>query len=121
MAELSHYFGSDLQVSPTGDLSLASGSQAGQQRVLRRLLTNATDYIFHTDYGAGLPAQVGQPLDMAGIKAAISGQMLLEPSVAQKPPPVVTVTPIAGGVACSVRYTDATSGAPVSLSFDVNR
>lgn len=121
MTELVHYFGNDLQVSPTGDLSIASDSQARQQRVLRRLLTNVQDYIFHPEYGAGLPAQVGQPTDIAGIKAVIGGQLLLEASVAQSPPPVVAVTPIPNGVACSIKYTDNINGAPVSLTFDVNR
>lgn len=54
MPDLSHQWGSDLLIGPTGDLATASGTELGQQRVLRRLLTNASDYIWHLGYGAGL-------------------------------------------------------------------
>src|ERR1700739_2948205 len=91
MADLSHLWGSDLQVSPTGDLALATGTALTQQRILRRLLTNPGDYIWQLDYGAGLPRFVGTPGAAAGIQAVIRGQICLEPSVAQAPEPVIDV------------------------------
>ena len=54
MSDISHQWGSDLSIGPTGDFALVSGAILGQQRVLRRLLTNPGDYIWHPDYGAGL-------------------------------------------------------------------
>ena len=61
MPDLAHEFGADLQAGPTGDLALADGAALGRQRVLRRLLTNPGDYIWHPTYGAGLARFVGHP------------------------------------------------------------
>ena len=124
--DIDHYWGNDINVSPAGDLGVVSGVTRGQQRILRRLLTNPgdafgpPDYPAHPDYGAGLPRQVGTT-DLAGIKALIRGQMLLEDSVARLPEPVITVTPITSGVSVAIRYTDAESRTPATLSFNVNR
>ena len=123
--DLSQYVGGDLSSSGTGDLQTASGTLRGQQRVLRRLLTNPGDYIFHPTYGAGLPKYVGQVADLAKIKALILGQVLLEDAVAKSPAPVITVAPIqngaGGGFSVSIQYTDAPSKQPVSLSFSVSK
>jgi hypothetical protein len=125
LADLDQYIGGDLSPSATGDLQTATGTLRGQQRVLRRLLTNPGDYIFHPEYGAGLPRYVGQPADTAKITAVVRGQMLLEDVVAKTPAPAISVAPIpsadGGGFAVSVRYTDAPSGQPVSLSFQVSK
>lgn len=119
MIDIDQTFGGDLAASQTGDLATADGTSAGTQRVLRRLLTNPGDYLFHPSYGAGLPARVGTLADAAGIRALIRGQMLLEPAVARSPEPVVVVTDITGGIAVAIKYTDAASGAAAALSFDV--
>lgn len=123
LADLYHYIGGDLQASATGDLQTATDTIRGQQRVLRRLLTNPGDYIFHTDYGAGLPAYVGRVADVAKITALVRGQILLEDAVAKSPAPTISVKPIAspdgGGFAVTIQYTDAASGQPVTLSFSV--
>src|SRR5581483_995049 len=50
-----HYWGNDVSLSNTQDLLLVSGTVMGQQRVLRRLLTNPGDYLFDPNYGGGLP------------------------------------------------------------------
>ena len=124
LADLYHYFGTDLAPSNTGDLATATAIARGQQRVLRRLLTNPGDYIFQPEYGAGLARWIGATADLAAMRVLIRGQMLLEPSVASQPEPEVTVLPIAnqagGGFAVAIRYTDASSGEPVVLSFDVS-
>jgi hypothetical protein len=85
MNDLSHYYGGDIAVSPTGDLAPIDGAVRGQQRILRRLLTNPGDYIWHPDYGAGLPQYVGQTLDAPKLKALILGQMRMEDCVAKTP------------------------------------
>lgn len=125
MNDISQYVGGDLSPSGTGDLQAANGTLRGQQRVLRRLLTNPGDYIFHPEFGAGLPQYVGQPADIAKIRALIRGQILLEDAVAKTPAPVINVTPIrggvSGGIAVSIKYHDAASGQPVTLNFNVSK
>jgi hypothetical protein len=123
LADLDQYVGADLAASATGDLQTCQSTLRGQQRVVRRLLTNPGDYIFHPDYGAGLPGYIGRTADLAKIKALILSQMLLEDAVARQPLPAVNVKPIpsadGGGFAVTVGYTDAPSGQPVTLSFNV--
>lgn len=125
LADLYHYIGADLQASGAGDFQTVSDTLRGQQRVLRRLLTNPGEYIFHPTYGAGLPAKIGSVANIGEIKALVRGQMLLESAVAQSPAPVVNVAQIAsasgGGFSISIQYVDATTGQPVTLAFDVNR
>jgi hypothetical protein len=133
MSDLNHYFGSDLALSATGDLLKVDGTTQGQQRVLRRLLTNPAlldangnvtvqgDYIFHPSYGAGLPRMVGDTVNIPKIMGVIRGQILLEAAVARNPEPIIKVTEIQGGVSVYIHYNDAQTGKPVALSFDVNR
>lgn len=120
MADASHVFGSDLSVGPTGDLALSSGTAYGQERVLRRLLTNPGDEIWLLDYGAGLPGMVGQPTNARRIQAIARSQMLQEQAVARTPAPTVDVTvQNTGVVTASVRYADANTGEPATLTFPV--
>lgn len=121
MYDIYHYTGGDLSTSPAGDLRPVTGTERGKQRILRRLMTNPGEYVFHPDYGAGLGQKVGQNVNLNEWKALISGQMLLEEAVASNPAPSVSLSLIDGGVSVSVRYTDATSGTPETLSFDVTR
>ncbi|HTW27877.1 MAG TPA: hypothetical protein VME92_12175 [Acetobacteraceae bacterium] len=121
MPELSHLWGTDLGVSPTGDLALADGTLRGQQRVLRRLLTNAGDYIWQLPYGAGLAQFVGQPGGEAQIQAVVRSQIFQEASVARTPEPVIDVQIAPTGIAyVHIRYADAETGATQVLSFSVN-
>ncbi len=120
MADLNTVWQTDLSYDLTSDLLLAEGSQLGQQRVLRRLLTNPGDYFAHPGYGAGLPAKVGSLSVPAEIEAVVRSQMLQEQAVAQDPPPTVSVSTILNGIAVQVGYVDAVTGEPVLLTFDVN-
>lgn len=131
MSDIAHIYGSDVQVSPSGDLALATSPNIGVQRVYRRLLTNpqfsdsaanviATgDYLAHQLYGAGVARKIGSPQAIASTTALIRGQMLLEPAVAQKPPPVITLTPILNGLSASIQYTDSATSATQYLSFEI--
>jgi len=121
MNDLNQYFGADLSVSATGDLMPVDGDGRGQQRVLRRLLTNPGDYLFHPSYGAGVRRRVGDTLDLPKLRALIRGQILLEEAVAKTPEPQITLTPTPKGVTCAIRYADAVSKAPVILNFNVSR
>lgn len=120
MADLYHIFGTDLVVGNGGDLLTANGPVLGQQRVLRRLLTNLGDYIWNLTYGAGLPAMVGETVDVAKISGIVRTQLSREAFVAQSPPPTVSVvgTPL-GVVTATITYADATTSAIQVLSVDV--
>jgi hypothetical protein len=126
--DLFHYWGTDLTPGPTGDLQTVGGTVRGQQRILRRLLTNPAtdttpgDYIFEDTYGGGLPSFIGQTFDKQKITARINGQMLLEDAVAPIPPPVIDVAPIGTdntAFSVSITYQDAATNTQVTLSFNV--
>ncbi len=117
--DLAQFWGGDIARSPTGGLAAVSGTDYGTQRVLRRLLTNPGDYIWHPSYGAGLARRIGETLDLRAIEAVIREQMALEAAVAADPAPVIGVSTIANGVFVSISYVDANLGVPAGLSFQV--
>lgn len=115
-------WGNDLVLSSTGDLQMITGAIKGEQRVLRRLLTNIGGYIWHTNYGAGVPSYVGEPLSLdlyEKIKSTIKSQMFLEDCVSQNPQPVISIQTIQGGIYCQINYIDAPSKLPVVLTFNI--
>jgi hypothetical protein len=121
LPDVSHEFGGDLVLGTTGDLQLVEPPVLTQQRVLRRLLTNAGDYIWHLDYGAGLPQFVGQPANILQIGAIIRSQIFSEAAVAAAPEPIIDVSSSAGGlVSVQLRYTDATTTQTQLLSFSLD-
>ncbi len=124
MTDLSHLWSSDLSVSPTGDLAVVNGTIFGQQRVLRRLMTNPGDYVWQTDYGAGLARFIGQPANATQIQAVIRAQIFKETAVSRAPEPEISVqfdpADGTGSVYVSIRYVDAPSGQTQVLSFSVN-
>lgn len=124
MSDISQTWGSDLFLSASGDIALASGSTLGQQRVLRRLLTNPGDYIWQPNYGAGLSQFIGKPANALQISAAIRSQMFKEPTVARSPEPVIDValSPDDSGntVYVHIRYVDASSQQTQTISFSIN-
>jgi phage baseplate assembly protein W len=124
MVDAFHQWGSDLVVSATGDIGAVTGSLLGQQRVLRRLLTNPGDYIWQLDYGAGLGRFIGQTANPLQIKAVIRSQIFKEKAVARQPEPSIDVQVAPGGASGTVyiyiRYVDAESGETQVLSFSVS-
>jgi phage baseplate assembly protein W len=120
MADLAVQFGGDLSISPAGDIALVDGPELTQQRVLRRLLTNAGDYIWQLGYGAGLGQFIGQPGAAAAINGVARSQMLQEAAVARSPAPAVTTSvAVDGSVTLTVRYADAATGQTNLVSFPV--
>lgn len=120
MADLWHQFGADLAIGPTGDIATTAGTEATQQRVLRRLLTNPGDYIWQSLYGAGLGRFVGQPAATRRIQGVIRGQIFSEASVARSPEPVIDISTTPNGiVTAQIRYSDPVSDATQLLSFSV--
>jgi phage baseplate assembly protein W len=118
MPDIAHLFGADLSLSATGDLAPISGPALAQQRVLRRLLTNPGDYIWHLDYGAGLAGLIGTPAAPDRIRALIRSQIFREAAVARTPEPVIDVqADSAGTVFVQIHYADAATGTTQLLSF----
>ena len=118
MNDIFHQWGADLAVSSRVDLAIASGSDAVNQRVCRRLLTNAGDYLWNLDYGGGLGQFVGVPMRPADIEAIVRQQLELETAVPAIPAPQIKVR-IAdatnGYVFVTITYADPSSLAPVQL------
>lgn len=120
MADGQHSFGSDLTLSPSGDIATSDGTQLGQERVLRRLLTNPGDYIWQIEYGAGLPSFIGQPTNKARIAAITRAQMFRESVVARNPAPLITVDAQSTGVVTeTIVYADAPTGQQQVLTFNL--
>ncbi len=118
MADIFHSFGSDLAPSPTGDIAIATDAILGQQRVLRRLLTNPGDYIWQPDFGAGLAQFIGQPAEISRIRATVRSQIFKEAAVARSPEPIIDVSfDHAGTVYVHIRYADTATGQTQLLSF----
>jgi len=118
--DVNHYFSADVLTSGTGDLSTVDGLTQSQQRILRRLLTNPGDYLWHSDYGAGVGRYVGATdNELVKLKAVIISQMMLEDSVAKNPLPVITFKTDKTSLTCSIQYTDADSRTLQTLAFTV--
>lgn len=121
MADVFSWWQQDLVILPTGDLLVADGTIEGEQRVMRRFLTSPGKYIWHLNYGAGLPNYVGQPAMADAVASLMTSQMMLEDVVSQQPLPVVSVkTNALGYMNSDVKYVDANTGAPVALDFNVD-
>jgi hypothetical protein len=101
-------WGADLSVGPTGDISVAPVQTEVQKRIVRRLLTNPGDYIWHMDYGAGLGTYVGEPFSSKSIENVILDQIRHEALIAATPSPVVQILgSLAGSLSTrsvSIRY-----------------
>lgn len=120
LQDVSQEYGEDIQLSNTGDLALVGGNDRGQQRLVRRYLTNPGGYLFHPLYGGGVLADIGSTQDPNKIGATLRAQTLLEDSVAPTPAPVVTVNPQpTGELDVTVQYTDSPSNAPTVLAFNI--
>jgi hypothetical protein len=121
--DIGHEWAGDLTVGSTGDLDAVGGPTAVTQRILRRLLTNAGDYIWNLTYGAGLPRFVGTPESDVQIGAIVRHQLALEASVAVSPASHVTVFrpdgPGGGTFEVAIRYTDASTGQLVATTLPV--
>lgn len=97
MVDALHEWGSDLVIGSSGDIGVVSGPLLGQQRVLRRLLTNPGGYIWQLDYGAGLARFIGQPVNALQIRAVVRSQIFKEAAVARQPEPIIDVEVAPGG------------------------
>jgi hypothetical protein len=118
MADVSLEWNDDFQPDATGDLIVVDGDDEVRQRLERRLFTAVQGYVWHQDYGAGLPQKIGSVLTVAEIKSVVSSQLALEASVAPSPPAQLTVTGQPGGtVSIGILYWNAKTGVTVSFSI----
>jgi hypothetical protein len=121
MADAWLEWGEDLCISPVGDILMAGSVTLSQQRILRRLLTNPTDYIWHPGYGAGLGQFVGQVDVAEAVEGATYAQMYQEASVARQPLPTVRVDEgYDATVTLNIIYTETDSTSPQALTFSVS-
>jgi phage baseplate assembly protein W len=110
----------DFHVSPQGGLTLVDGDDEARQRLMRRLCTAVQGYIWHPEYGAGLPQKIGDPWQPTQIEAICREQANMEASVAPDPPPIVNVTEVIPGmVSIDIQYISAKTGAAVQFNITV--
>ncbi|CAI9121023.1 GPW/gp25 family protein [Brytella acorum] len=108
MNAIAHVMGADLTLAAGTGLSVISGADCVRQKILRRLCTNPGAYIWQLDYGAGLPAMIGDPTSTSLIESIVRAQMALEAGVDQTQPVSVSVEQFSdGGVRCVITYVDA--------------
>jgi len=118
MADVSLEWHDDFEPDGTGDLLVVDGDDEVRQRLERRLFTATQGYIFHAEYGAGLPQKVGSVLSVSAIQAVCSAQLALEASVAPSPPAQLSVSELDGGICViSIQYFDAKTGTSVSFQI----
>lgn len=121
MADLYLDWNSDLQLTPGGDLKLVDGPDLTRQRIIRRLLTPVRGYLWHLEYGAGIPQKIGNVGTTTTIGALIRANISIEPSVASYPVPQISVqqgTAAPGLFLIRIGYFDAVLGRQATLSFD---
>jgi hypothetical protein len=114
----------DLALTVSGDLQTCTGTVQGQQRVIRRVLTAPGGLLFHPNYGFGLTQKIGAVQNAASLAGQLKAQIFMEAAVSQNPGPSISVveTPVGSGREyANVTYTDATSGSPQLLVFDVSQ
>jgi hypothetical protein len=120
MADISHTFGQDIDFDPGGDVATSDGMDLDKERILRRLLTNPGEYIWHGQYGAGLARFLGQPASVQSISSVARGQIFKEASVARNPSPSISVSRNdTGGVVLSIQYVDQETKTTVTLTAPV--
>lgn len=109
---------SDFELDATGDLLVVDGDDEVRQRLERRLFTAEKGYVWHPDYGAGLPQKIGSTLSAEHVKAICMAQLNLETSVAPNPPAQLGVSKTDGGrVSIDIQYWSARTGASVSFTI----
>ena len=113
-------WGGDLMIGTSGDIAIAPGSDTIRQRIFRRLLTNAGDYIWNLEFGAGLGQFVGAAVSPAEIEAAIRGQLSKDSAVPSDPPPTVSAKvadAATGTIVANLTYTEPGSDKSIHLNI----
>lgn len=120
MSDVALEWHNDFIASANGDLLLVDGDDEVRQRLERRLFTAVNGYVWHPEYGAGLPQKIGSVLSVERIRAVVAAQITMEASVAPSPPPILTVVANKNKpdeVFIGIQYWDAQTG--VSVNFTI--
>jgi hypothetical protein len=118
MSDVYLEWNADFIVSPSGGLLLVDGNDYARQRLERRLFTAVNGYVWHPEYGAGLPQKIGDPWSVEQIQAIVSSQVVMEASVAPSPPPQTRAAEIVPGlVSIDISYTFAQTGIAVNFQL----
>jgi hypothetical protein len=123
MTDVSLEWGGDFIVSASGGLLLADRDDLARQRIERRLFTAVRGYVWHQDYGVGLPQKIGRTVNVNTLTALVRSQIALEAAVAPSPIPQISVVEDANNVGLytiSISYTDAANGSAVSFSISTS-
>src|SRR6185312_989041 len=91
MADVSLEWNDDFEPDSTGDLLVVDGDDEVRQRLERRLFTATQGYVWHPEYGAGLPQKIGSVLSVSQVRSIVAAQLALEASVATNPPAQLSV------------------------------
>jgi phage baseplate assembly protein W len=81
-------------------------------------MTARHGYIWHPEYGAGVPQMIGSPLDPASVRATVRAQIMMERAVARNPLPQIEISKITSGLYCHITFWNADTGAQEVLQFD---
>ena len=92
MMALASGWGTDLLVGPGGDIAVVPARAEVQYRIIRRLLTNPGDYIWHSGYGAGLGGYVVQPFSPQLVESTILYHLEQEPFILLTPAPKISAS-----------------------------
>lgn len=120
MADLALEWNDDFQIDATGDLRVIDGDDEVRQRLERRLFTAVQGYVWHPDYGAGLPQKIGSVFTLSQIQSIVLSQIHLEASVAANPAPIIDINQSSNNpsiISISIKYWDAATG--ISVSFTI--
>lgn len=116
--DIDHYFGSDVSFVD-GDLSVSVEMTETQQNIIRALLTNEKDYLWH-DYGTGIGAYVGEDSGkLLELKGRCISQVSKASGVAASPPPSVLFKMVANTLTVSIQYTDAVTNTLQAFTFNI--
>lgn len=118
MADLSLEWKGDFSFTNSGDIALADADVYARQRIERRLFTSVNGYLWHLNYGAGLPQKIGLPGVLLSLNALVRSQIALEAAVSPTPAPVINVTePQFGLFEIEIQYQSASSQQQINLTI----
>lgn len=116
-------YGGDILLTPARSIAVATGVDGVNQRILRRVISAAGNYLWHPKEGVGAGKDVGavpNQQTLSRIKARINGAVLYDDDVAKSPAPMITFdTKIANLLSVTIKYTYAPTGQLQTLSFNL--
>lgn len=112
VADASHWWGQDVQLTASGDIATCDGIPRSNQRIFRRMCTNGSksgakigEYFFHPGYGGSAPWYVGQTTEALLLEGVLRQQMYAEDSVGHSPEPIIsTVFSPNGAYSTRIQY-----------------